>query len=276
MVFRKAALQHILAQSKPKATSSSTHRLSSHTTSTKATTSTKPTPTPYTTQETQPPPLKKKNISPIDENNRIKRDVASVQAVEKLVQNIIQEPSTSKNSTFHDCVVDKTYYLDNVKITNPNPNNNGKPRKKLPSKLAREAGLLTCPKNICKKVANSMHSLWLDYATSSLKEVKSSQAISSKLITLDWHGASLIVVRSRVPSVIGLRGILIEERANVFLIAKMCDDGDEYKIVKISKKDSIFEIVVGDIRATIFGQNVLCRSAERSCKKFKAMRNTLL
>ncbi|KAL0235534.1 hypothetical protein GEMRC1_002116 [Eukaryota sp. GEM-RC1] len=257
MSFRKAALSHLLSQAKPKAK-----------------TATPPSAlAPVKLKNVAEPPIKASRPSDPPSFDQIHRNVVSVSNFETFVSKLVHESSSSTGHAFQDTVKDRTFYLDNIKIPRAKKESS---KKRITSKSARQANLLTCPKSIPRSTALSLHSLWLDYATSTLSTSDAPQSLCSKVITLDYHGATVTVSRCKIQSLVGLRGILIQETKNLFRIARDDVSNDVMDIASVPKSESIFTLHVNNRNFKIFGQSILCRSAERSTKKFKNMRNTIL
>jgi len=108
-----------------------------------------------------------------------------------------------------------------------------------------------------------LHRLWCEYVTSFVEGPLSS--LSSRLIKADWHGSILTVIRSKNPSIIGLSGICLQEHQNTFKIITKSD------IMKtLPKKGNVFTLQAGSYAVTLYGDQICCRTAERTIKKFKS------
>jgi ribonuclease P protein subunit POP4 len=87
-----------------------------------------------------------------------------------------------------------------------------------------------------------------------------------RITKADWHGALIQVVKSCSPGLIGTSGIILQETTNTF---KIITKENRYKIVP--KAHNIFTIQVSDDQvATIYGNHILYKSADRSVRKYKA------
>ncbi|KAL0213246.1 hypothetical protein RCL1_006872 [Eukaryota sp. TZLM3-RCL] len=267
-MFKKAALCHILGQVKPQTTNKPSA----------AAIVTKPLPQPQSSEVVQHdlttsiPAVTspQRNPSPID-SSRIPRNVVSNNEVKVLLSKLVNE--TPPKCTIFDEIKDKTYYLDNVKsVKKPS-----QPRSaSFSAKIARQAGLLKCPKSISTTDALSLYSIWNQYTRSLLAGSPDSQW-DSKVLTMDWHGAPFTVERSRTTSLIGKSGFVIQETCNVIRLALYSEKSSEnLRIIQIPKFGTIFSVVISSSIFRIFGENIVCRSGERSVKKFKNMRNTIL
>ena len=87
----------------------------------------------------------------------------------------------------------------------------------------------------------------------------------SRVIKCDLHGAILTVVRSQIATVLGKRGIVVQESYKNFKLI-----GEDDRLVTVAKRHSIFSFTFGDqIVVRLFGDQIVMRAAERSVKKFK-------
>ncbi|KAF8473818.1 Rof/RNase P-like protein [Kalaharituber pfeilii] len=108
------------------------------------------------------------------------------------------------------------------------------------------------------------------------------QELAAKIMSADLHGAEVKVVRSRCPTRVGLKGIVVKETKMTFEIVTTAN-----LIKTIPKEHSIFEIEVppklsdtppgavttGEVRNLAFqihGTNFMYKAADRGNKKFKA------
>lgn len=148
-------------------------------------------------------------------------------------------------------------------------------------------------------VFEPLHRLWLGYVREILaggeELYAGGQGAAAKLCAADFHGALVEVVRSRCPSRVGLRGIVVKDSRFVFEIVT---EGDQVKVVP--KEGTVFRVDVpvadaekkggkgqekekevegggdGDCQKRktftfeIHGDQFQYRSADRTNKKFKA------
>jgi ribonuclease P protein subunit POP4 len=109
-----------------------------------------------------------------------------------------------------------------------------------------------------------LHELWKGYMKDVITDTTNSDAVFSKFIKADLHGAILTVVQSKCPSNIGISGIVAKDTEHTFvLITKQ----NEMKI--IPKQNNVFTCFVNEILVTIYGNQYRHRPAERVSKKFK-------
>lgn len=110
-----------------------------------------------------------------------------------------------------------------------------------------------------------MHELWLSYVTKVLSVDKpqflSEETVLERLRQIDYHGAMIEVVRSKTKGIIGLKGIVIQETKNVFIVVT---EGDCLKV--IPKEDNLFQIEVLGVKFTLVGSN-FCMKPELRCTK---------
>lgn len=109
----------------------------------------------------------------------------------------------------------------------------------------------------------------------------------SDILKVDFHGAKISVVRSKNPSLVGAKGIVILDTKGTFKIVSKDDKIRSklktqhnnptvslkltlyFEIPAIPKNDSVFLVHWNDIQLTVFGKHLNTRPAERSVKKYK-------
>ncbi|CAH0392266.1 unnamed protein product [Bemisia tabaci] len=131
----------------------------------------------------------------------------------------------------------------------------------------RQLGLYSLPRNtISYADALPMHQLWLEYIQPFLPNMKVKPNVEQRLkfFKQEYIGAMIEVVRSKCPSLVGLRGIVIFETKFTFKI--VCED-DISKI--IPKASCVFSVIIDKVCLTIYGNYFVVRPAERINKKIK-------
>ena len=105
--------------------------------------------------------------------------------------------------------------------------------KPLSAKEKRISGIYDIPKNAQKyDIYVPLHNMWLGYVWEILEMASgkstyvTAQNAGIKLATADYHGAEVMVVRSRCTSLVGLAGIVIRDTKFTFQIITK---GDELK-----------------------------------------------
>ncbi|XP_006613343.2 ribonuclease P protein subunit p29 [Apis dorsata] len=91
--------------------------------------------------------------------------------------------------------------------------------------------------------------------------------INQQLVKVDFHGAQISIVGSKCPSLIGLKGIIIQDTKNTF---KIC--GTDNIIRTIPKDVIIMNIYLKEVKLEFFGKDLSIRPTERTIKKFKCGR----
>jgi ribonuclease P protein subunit POP4 len=123
-----------------------------------------------------------------------------------------------------------------------------------------------------------INSLWKNYAASCLltclpKEVKENESanilneenVLNCLKQIDYHGCHLTIKRSNSKTLIGLSGIVLQDRKNVFFILS---EDNQIKIVP--KAGSLFEFELFDtFKLTLVGSNMLYKPEMRVTKHAK-------
>nr|XP_040236153.2 ribonuclease P protein subunit p29 [Anopheles coluzzii] len=158
-------------------------------------------------------------------------------------------------------------------ILKKNKANAGKlTKKKLSRREIKELGLYTLPHDtITYRDGLKLHRMWLGYYDTffppgecpDVTEARYNTIVAS-LLKADYHGAKIHIVRSKQPSVVGMKGIVVLDTKGTFkMISK------DNKLRTIPKNDSQFEVFLQDKVITIFGKHLNARPAERSVKKMK-------
>ena len=113
-----------------------------------------------------------------------------------------------------------------------------------------------------------MNELWNGYVTKVLgvdkPEYLSAESVLERLSKMDYHGALIEVTRSKTKGIIGLRGIVIQDTKNMFVLVT---ENDTVKM--IPKYDNLFQIEVLGVKFTIVGTNICMKPELRSTKPSK-------
>lgn len=102
--------------------------------------------------------------------------------------------------------------------------------KPLSAREKRISGLYDLPKEECKySIFQELHKLWVGYMQEILdlrvrKVPITPQSHGSKLVTADFHGAEVEVVRSRCPGRVGVKGIVARDTKFTFMIVTKKDE----------------------------------------------------
>ncbi|CAI7623683.1 unnamed protein product [Penicillium glandicola] len=116
----------------------------------------------------------------------------------------------------------------------------------LSAREKRKSGLYDLPKEECKhNLFKGLHELWVGYMQEIL-DVKagahgyvSPTSHGSKLVSADYHGAEVEVVRSRCAGRVGVKGIVVRDTKFTFVVVT---ERDEMKTVP--KEHTIFRFTV--------------------------------
>jgi ribonuclease P protein subunit POP4 len=154
-----------------------------------------------------------------------------------------------------------------MRALNLEPLLNTKPKerkKKVKPKIRKSKGVIRSGLKYADFVP--INYMWNEYIKSVLAEVKGEQDTMERLLKVDLHGADIEVVKSTNHSVIGVRGIVAQEKMNVFSILQ---SNDEIKVVP--KKNCVFRLCCKATEGTwlIYGNEFCVRPAERLTKKWK-------
>lgn len=130
-----------------------------------------------------------------------------------------------------------------------------------------------------------MNELWKGYVYSCLSTCLSKSMNSSKEITyslneenilnclkqIDYHGCILTVTKSTSKYHVGIRGIVLQDKKNIFVLLTK-----ENTIKLVPKLGSLFEFeLINDCKITVVGSNMCIRPEMRTTKhaKIKTKKN---
>eukprot|EP01087_Luapelamoeba_hula_P002258 TRINITY_DN1194_c3_g1_i3.p1 TRINITY_DN1194_c3_g1~~TRINITY_DN1194_c3_g1_i3.p1 ORF type:complete len:296 (-),score=72.41 TRINITY_DN1194_c3_g1_i3:35-922(-) len=130
-------------------------------------------------------------------------------------------------------------------------------------KEKREKGLCNIKERVTYAQFVPLNELWNQYINDTLKDANG-QAFTTRMLKADFHGAIVTVIQSKCPSLIAAEGIVIKETSNTFQIINKAN-----KLKVIPKQNSIFSITACSKTVTLYGNNFMFRSADRSARKFK-------
>ena len=109
-----------------------------------------------------------------------------------------------------------------------------------------------------------LRQLWLAYAEDLLEGCTTPEMAAVRLVRADFHGATIRVVQTKTPPLLGLEGTVVQETAAVFKVvtkANVCKT--------VPKAGSIFEVQTSRFKVVLFGMNICQKPSERSKKKNK-------
>ncbi|CAG7984432.1 unnamed protein product [Penicillium salamii] len=120
-----------------------------------------------------------------------------------------------------------------------------KPRP-LSAREKRKSGLYDLPKEECKyAIFKGLHDLWVGYMQDVL-DLKSNHAVyitpnshGSKLVSADYHGAEVEVVRSRCAGRVGVKGIVVRDTKFTFVVVTQRDE-----MKTVPKEHTVFRFTV--------------------------------
>lgn len=151
-----------------------------------------------------------------------------------------------------------------------------KQTRKLSKKLRKQLGLGKIDKSqrLDYKSYEKLNEAWLSYASSCLSTCLpktsgtdaglSEENVLNVVKQMDFHGCKLRVVSSNAKSLIGVNGIVLQDRKNVFYLL---GSSDEVKIVP--KAGNLFELELMGCRFTLVGSNLVCKPEMRVTKHAK-------
>lgn len=147
------------------------------------------------------------------------------------------------------------------------------PVQKKPTKRARRpsVGKLVIPKAEQKYALYlPLAALWRSYAARTLAGAKP-DTLGERVVRMDLHGAEIEVARSRDPSLVGVKGILVAETANTVLVATKKD-----RVLTLPKNVTVVRFDVGGKRVEVMLPALAFRASERSARKLKKSKISVL
>lgn len=96
------------------------------------------------------------------------------------------------------------------------------------------------------------------------KQSRSTSFDPNKLLTLDYNGCMMSVVQSSNPTLIGITGICIHE--SQYMIRLITSSNT---VKSIHKYNTVFQCDILQHKYLLYGNQFICRSIERSIKKWK-------
>ncbi|KAL8872768.1 MAG: hypothetical protein Q9174_001659 [Haloplaca sp. 1 TL-2023] len=128
--------------------------------------------------------------------------------------------------------------------------------KPLSAKEKRITGIYDVPKHLQKyEIYIPLYCMWLQYMWEILGMVKGKrswvtpQSAGAKLASADYHGAKLMVVRSKCVSTVGLKGIVVRDTKFTFRIIT-----EKNEIKSIPKNHTMFKFSIPQPDAVVLGE----------------------
>lgn len=146
-------------------------------------------------------------------------------------------------------------------------------RKYLTRKQRKAVNLLKLPKGEWNyDDLKGLNEMWLQYMRENLEFIKGApkfydpewNTFSAIIYKSELIGAKVKIVRSKVPSLIDMEGILVWETKTTFQIV-----APDSKLKTIPKETSLFEFQVDNLKFTLFGKHLMTKPGDRSSKKVK-------
>ncbi|KAL1954379.1 hypothetical protein VTO42DRAFT_1245 [Malbranchea cinnamomea] len=162
--------------------------------------------------------------------------------------------------------------------------------KPLSAREKRITGVHELPKNEVKyEIFKKLHAMWVEYMQEvlNLKDARGNTVVTplshgSKLVSADFHGAELEVVRSTCVSRVGVKGIVVRDSKFVFVLVtekdKMKTIPKEHTVFRFElplpdgKDQGVYDNETSKRRNLVFeihGSQFEVRASDRANKKFK-------
>jgi ribonuclease P protein subunit POP4 len=194
---------------------------------------------------------------------------------------LLLKPTEDNNNARHQRRLQRAQLAKRRKKLKPKP---------LSAREKRALCIYEIPKSECKySIYEPLHRLWIGYIQEVLGDncVPIDSGSVAKLVSADFHGAELQVVRSRCVSRVGLKGIVVRDSKFVFQVVTR---GDELKIVpkehtvfrfevppprsvdeggSEGQKEGVDQAVKKNLVFELHGDQFRYRAVDRANKKFK-------
>lgn len=208
----------------------------------------------------------------------ITNQISTCRNSEQYITNYLQNLLPSSDSKAIENELKKNFIFSKQKISQAR---RSKRRGKLLSNKKRmELGLRNVGSEYGMKYNDllPLNDLWLKYMKEMLGEKffknipqdpldPNWESVNQQLMKADFHGAEILVIQSKCPSLVGQGGIIIQDTKNAFRIC-----GKDNRIRTIPKDVIIMNIHLGQNKLELFGKEISIKPTERTVKKFKAAR----
>ncbi|CAF0832920.1 unnamed protein product [Didymodactylos carnosus] len=113
-----------------------------------------------------------------------------------------------------------------------------------------------------------MHELWLQYIMKLLDGfLNNDDLILQRLSQADYHGALISVYRSKNPTLVGKKGIVIQETKNMLTIVEK----DKNQLCSLIKRQCLFRLEIGEKTIYLSGVAISVRPEQRGNKRSMAI-----
>ncbi|KAK9364623.1 hypothetical protein V1509DRAFT_635771 [Lipomyces kononenkoae] len=226
-------------------------------------------------------------------SKRAKKFAESAEVRQHLISLAQSDTLSADSDNDDDAVVDETG--DGVVIHRPKPLSSAEKKRKKLLELQPEATNFM--------VYLELYKLWQSYAAELLGLTPTSgpptshgqlQTLASKLTSADFHGAYVVVDRSKCVSRVGLQGIILRDTRSAFVIVTKSNalrvlpkehtvfrigvrkpgiqprsEGQSDQIVREKEKEEIGDKTLELFSFLVYGSQLVYRPADRSGRKFK-------
>lgn len=150
-----------------------------------------------------------------------------------------------------------------------------KKRNALTSKMKKSLNLYKLDTTQLKSYEKflSMNKLWTQYITKTFLTENIDNLNEMSVLNLlkhaDYHGAIIQVIKSKCKTLIGLKGIVLQDKRNVFIILT-----EKNQLKTIPKVDNLFQIEVHQVKFTLIGSNMCVKPELRTTKFIKPKTDT--
>lgn len=206
--------------------------------------------------------------------------------VDSLLQGLLGDEKLKQKDSLAEKIKYKRHQLETAskhlkrqeKLKKQTINTKSKKTKKVSCKLRKQLGLYRIDKSAKLNYESylKLNSVWKSYAMSCLLTClpkgatgntdatgqMSEENVLNCLKQMDYHGCLLTVKRSNCKTLIGLSGLVLQDKRNVFYLLNK-----ENKVILVPKQGSLFEFeLFSSFKFTLVGSNMLYRPEMRITK----------
>jgi len=197
----------------------------------------------------------------------------SKEAAIRHIENLLKETLPTSDSKNLKDDLRWNFLLEQHSVVKPNRRKQKKSF--LTRKQRKKMGLLKLPKDDWNyKSLEVVRTMWKQYMRENLDLIKQApscmdqewNSFSVIVAKSEMVGAELKVVKSKVPSLIGMSGTVVLETKMTFQIVT-----PQNQLKTILKDTSVFEFILDNMKFTFLGKYLATRPSDRSVKKIKSL-----
>ncbi|GAQ92200.1 Ribonuclease P family protein [Klebsormidium nitens] len=177
--------------------------------------------------------------------------------IESFLTNLLLGDVTRPDEIISTRVKDKIVLLDNPALGKSRRDRDAQSRtvrclKHMSLREHRRNGTFKIPPELQRfELYEPLQAIWQEYILK-LTQGCGGQALMSRLLTADYHGAFLSVSASKDPTYIGTEGLIVRETQNTFQMVTT-----QNRLQVVPKRGSIFQMKLGNNLVSLFGNQIV-------------------